>query len=80
MFFKNFVRERLLGINPIEFYGSCEQVLYEESEFSENEPQLKSIYCKQCHCWYHLKCQNLEKTVDGDWLSLLCQSSGIVQE
>lgn len=31
MFFKSYVIERILGINPIDFCGSCEKVLYEES-------------------------------------------------
>ena len=65
--------ERILGLNPIMFCGSCEKVLFEENEIAENELDLRSICCDlQCNCWYHLKCQGLDDVVDGEWLCLLC--------
>jgi hypothetical protein len=72
IFFKSYVAERILRLNPIEFCGSCEKVLFEENEIAENELDLRSICCDQCNCWYHLKCQGLDDVVDGEWLCLLC--------
>ena len=72
IFFKSYVAERVLRLNPIEFCGSCEKVLFEENEIAENELDLRSICCDQCNCWYHLKCQGLDDVVDGEWLCLLC--------
>ncbi|CAB3990489.1 RNA-directed DNA polymerase from mobile element jockey [Paramuricea clavata] len=52
IFFKSYVAERILRLNPIEFCGSCEKVLFEENEIAENELDLRSICCDQCNCWY----------------------------
>lgn len=72
IFFKSYVAERVLGINPVTYCGSCEKVLLEENEIAENELDLRSICCDKCNCWYHLKCQALDDVVDGEWLCLLC--------
>ena len=71
IFFKNYVAKRILGINPLLFCGSCENVILEENELRENELDLKPICCKTCNILFHLKCQGLKSIVDS-WQCNFC--------
>ena len=41
--FKRFVTARLLAINPLKFYGTCQKVLLEKLEITSKETNMPSI-------------------------------------
>ena len=41
--FKRFVTARLLAINPLKFYGTCQKVLLEKLEITSKETNMQSI-------------------------------------
>ena len=76
VFFKTYMCPALLGIKPITYCGSCDNVLLEESEIQPNEEsELSSIQCDVCGCWFHVKCENVVTTeidLNSEWMCAKC--------
>lgn len=76
LFYKNYVVKRILGITPLRYCGTCEEVLFEASEIGKSEFKLNSVKCDICNCWHHFKCQDIKAPLkpDDDWMCKSCLS------